>query len=345
MSGIEKRRVQRTGSSSFIITLPKEWVESVKLKTGDYVLVEKLGDKLIITPPTAEPSQLKITIRVHPTCTDIMQIFRSILGAYISGYNLISVIFDKSIPDLAKLISDIKNLVRIKLPGIEVIEETYNSVTLKVLLSIHELPLINAIRRLHLIVDSMLQDSISLLKTGYLNIAHGIIQRDDEADRFHHMIVRELSTALLDVKTQYELGISSVAETLSYRIIARNLERIADHAVNIAKRVLVVGGLKNPDLVLDFLVRDTELFNKAMNALYTYSRKEAEEVISESKVLVGEIEDALYNRVLTAQVDVKEKVTATLILDSVKRIARYSNGIAEAVLNIKVAKVNELDIK
>lgn len=342
--GIEKRRVQRTGSSSFIITLPKEWVEAVRLKSGDYVLVEKVGDKLVITPPTSEPSQLKIIIRVHQG-VDIIQVFRAVLSAYISGYNLVTVLFDKSIPELAKYISDVKNMVRIKLPGIEVIEETFNSVTLKVLLNIQELPLISAIRRLHLIINSMLQDCIALLKSNDLGIAYVIIQRDDEADRFHHMIVRELSTALLDVRTQHELGITSITEVLSYRVIARNLERIADHIVNIAKRVLAVEGLKNPAVVSEFLVKDSELFNKAMNALYTNSRREAEEAISESKKITYEIEDTLYNKVLNAPIDTREKVAVTLILDSIKRIARYSNGIAEAVLNIKVAKTSELDIK
>ncbi|MEM0249973.1 MAG: AbrB/MazE/SpoVT family DNA-binding domain-containing protein, partial [Desulfurococcaceae archaeon] len=101
MSRIERRRVQRTGSSSFIITLPKEWVEAVKLKSGDYVIVEKLGNKLIITPPSAEPSQLKITIKVHPTVTDVAQVFRSVLGAYTSGYNIIAIVFDKSTTELA----------------------------------------------------------------------------------------------------------------------------------------------------------------------------------------------------------------------------------------------------
>lgn len=345
MVGIEKRRVQRTGSSSYIITLPKEWVDSVKLKSGDYILVEKFGDKLVLIPLNVEPAQLRINIRVYPG-VDVSQVFRSILGAYITGYNIINVVFDKNIPELAKFISDVKNLVRIKLPGIEVVEETYNTITFKVLLNIQEIPLINAIKRLHLIVNSMLQDAIELLKTGDLNIAHGIIQRDDEADRFHHMIARELSMALLDIKIQHELGLSNVTEALSYRIIARNLERIADHAVNIAKRVIAIQGLRNSGpLIADYLVKDAELFNKAMNSLYTLSRREAEEVINQTKQFVETLEDILYNKIVVAPIDIKEKVIATLILDSVKRIARYSNGIAESVLNIKIAKTNELDVK
>jgi len=341
---IEKRRVQKTGSSSYIITLPKEWVDSVKLKSGDYVIIEKYGDKLVITPPRTEPLALRANIRVHAGVNP-QQVLRVLLATYIAGYNLINVTFDKNIPDLAKFVSEVKSIARAKLAGIEVVEETFNTVVFKVLIDIRELPLLSAIRRLHLIVDNMMQDCLTLLKTSDLNYAHAIIQRDDEADRFHHMIVRELSLALLDVKSQHELGIANITEVLSYRIIARNLERIADHVVAIARRVLSVGGLKNCEFVCEFLERDGKLLNKAMDALYNLSRRGAEEVISESREIVHNIENALQNKIMPLQINVHEKVAITLILDSLKRIARYSNGIAEAALNIKAAKSAELDVK
>jgi len=341
---VEKRRVQKTGSSSFIITLPKEWVDSVKLKSGDYVIVEKYGDKLVISPPRFEPLTLKANVRVY-SGIDSQQVLRMLLAAYIAGYNVISVVFDKNIPGLAKFVSEVKSIARAKLAGIEVVEESFNIVVFKVLIDIRELPLINAIRRLHIIVSNMIEDCLALLKSSDLNYAHAIIQRDDEADRFHHMVVRELSLALLDIKSQHELGITNIAEILSYRIIARNLERIADHVVNIAKRVLSTGGLKNYEPVYEFLERDGKLLNKAMEALYNLSRRGAEEVISESKKIVHDIEEALQSKIIPSQIDIHEKVTLTLILDSLKRIARYSNGVAEATLNIKAAKSAELDVK
>lgn len=344
MYSVEKRRVQKTGSSSFIITLPKDWVDSVKLKSGDYVLVEKLGNKLVITPPAAEPQQLKAVLKIYPGANK-MQILRVLLATYISGYSIITLVFDKNIPDLASLVTEIKSMARLKLAGIEVVEESANTITLKVLLSLHELPLINTIRRLHLIVSSMLNDALNLVKSGDTSIAQMIIQRDDEADRFHHLLVRELAVALLDVKVQHELGITNATEILSYRIIARNLERIADHAVNIAKRIMMLGGLRNPEYVQEYLARDIEVFEKSMSSLYSLNRREAEDVILKVREIVTEIEDVLYGKVLAAPIETKEKITIALLLDSVKRIARYSNGIAEAVLNIKASKSQELEIK
>jgi len=344
MPSTERRRVQKTGSSSYIITLPKEWVDAVGLKSGDYVNVEKYGDKLVIIPPTTEAAQMKANIRVSPEVS-VEQVFRILLATYLSGYNSITVVFDPKIPDLAKFVSEVKNMARIKLAGVEVVEETYNSVTFKILLNIKELPLISAIRRLHLIVSNMLEDVKTLLKTMDENVAYAIIQRDDEADRFHHMIARELSMALLDVRIQHELGITNVVEALSYRIIARNLERIADHSVNIARRTLAMKKAQNTEIVYELMLKATDIFSKAMGSLYSLSRREAEEVIQGSRILVEEIEKTIYEKIINSNMPDAEKAGLTLICDSIRRIVRYSNGIAESVLNIKAAKNPSIEVK
>ncbi|WP_276814741.1 phosphate signaling complex PhoU family protein [Desulfurococcus amylolyticus] len=344
MVGTERRRVQKTGSSSYIITLPKEWVDAVGLKSGDYVSVEKYGDKLVIIPPSTEAVQVKSTIKVSPEVT-VDQVFRMLLAMYLSGYSTIVVAFDSRIPDPARFISEVKNMARIKLAGVEVVEESYNSVTFKILLNIKELPLLSAVRRLHLIVNNMIEDVKTLLKTMDGNVAYAIIQRDDEADRFHHMIVRELSMALLDVRIQHELGISSIVEALSYRIIARNLERIADHSVNIARRILAMKKTSGADIVYELMVKASDLFNKAMGSLYSLSRRDAEEVIQTARVLVDEIEKTIYEKIINSTLPDNEKAGLTLICDSLRRIVRYSNGIAESVLNIKAAKNPSVEVK
>lgn len=344
MPAVERRKIQRTGSSSFIITLPKEWVDLMKLKSGDYVLIEKYNDKLLIMPSTAEGLQLRSTVKVTGV-TDVSQIFRMVLSAYLSGYSIITLQFDPKLPDLAKIISDVKNLCRIKLAGLEVIEETYNTVSFKILLNLRELPLITAIKRLHLIVNNMLNDALQLVRSGDRNIAMAILQRDDEADRFHHMIVRELSLALLDIRVQHELGLVSSVEALSYRIIARNLERIADHVVNIAKRFTSVSPSPAVDIVEGLLSQAIEVFNKAMNSLYTLSRRDAEDVIESARAVVQEVDRTITDKLIKMRISESEKASLVLICDSIRRIARYSNGIAESILNIRAAKSQEIELK
>jgi len=46
-----KRKLVRTGKSSYAIILPKDWVEYYGLKEGDYVLLE-VNKFIVIKPPT-----------------------------------------------------------------------------------------------------------------------------------------------------------------------------------------------------------------------------------------------------------------------------------------------------
>ncbi len=343
---VERRKIQKTGSSSYIITLPKEWIDAVGAKPGDYVLVYEHGNKLIITPSYMETQQLssEITITGAP---DIQEVFRIVVAQYLAGYSTITVVFKDNIPGLAKRISELKNLARVKLAGVEVVDETYNTIVFKILLNIKELPLMRAIRRLHLIVNNMLSDAITAFRTKNLSLAEAVIQRDDEADRFHFMITRQLALALLDIRIMHELGITSPVETINYRILARNLERIADHAVNIAYRVR-----DRPDdckYCIDFCnIGDSviELFNKSMDSIYRLSRRTAEETINKAKMLVEELQQLLSHKVLVDNsIASEEKTVLSMVYDSLRRITRYSNGIAEATLNIKVAKTNRVEIK
>ncbi len=342
---VEKRKIQKTGSSSYIVTLPKEWIDSMGLKSGDYVLIYEHEGKLVITPPKLESGVLSGEIKVLKP-VDNEQIFRILVAMYLSGYSNITITFNQSIPDLAKRLSDLKNRARIKLAGVEVVDETYNSVVMKILLDLKELPLIRATRRLHLIVNNMLKDALEAFKNNDRGLAEAVLQRDDEADRFHFMIVRQLALALLDIRVMHELGISNPVEAINYRIVARNLERIADHAVNIARRTFH----RQSECVLceetyDLGIRITNLFNKAMDGLYKLSRQQSEEVIHEAHEIVSEIEETLLNKILLGNISDQEKTLLTMIFDSLRRITRYSSGIAEATLNIKVSKSSITEIK
>ncbi len=343
---VERRKIQKTGSSSYIVTLPKEWIDSVGIRPGDYVLIYEHGNKLVITPSYTEVQQLQSEIRITGS-PDIQEVFRIIVAQYLAGYNTIAIVFEEDMPGLARKISELKNLARVKLAGVEVVDETYNTLVLKILLNIKELPLMRAIRRLHLIVNNMLNDAIEAFRTKNIGLAEAVIQRDDEADRFHFMITRQLALALLDIRIMHELGIASPVETINYRILARNLERIADHAVNIAHRAM-----DRPDTCkycLEFSSlgeRIISLFNKSMDSLYRLSRRTAEETIEEARVLVQELQNLLSLKVLADNsISGEEKTVLSMVYDSLRRITRYSNGIAEATLNIKVAKSSLIEIK
>jgi len=315
------------------------------LKSGDYVYIYEYDDKLVIASSKIEARRAKGEIRVTAP-VDNSEVFRVLVGMYLSGYDTITVYFDPSIPNIAGRLSELKSYARIKLAGVEIIDETFNQITLRILLGFKELPLVSALKRLHVIASNMVKDAISAFCEKNVERANAVIQRDDECDRFHFMIVRQLSQALLDVSVMRELGLENPVEALNYRIIARNLERIADHAVNIARRTLY----RDEECVLcgevcDLGLKVEELLDKSVDCLYKLSRKLCEEAIKEAGNLVKTIESTLVDKVLVSDIKGSEKIVLTLVLDSLRRITRYSNGIAEAALNIESSRKQVIELK
>ena len=50
----ETRKIQYTGGSSYIVSLPKKWVQDLGLKQGDHVLIRREGNSLLQLTPASK---------------------------------------------------------------------------------------------------------------------------------------------------------------------------------------------------------------------------------------------------------------------------------------------------
>jgi len=78
---------------------------------------------------------------------------------------------------------------------------------------------------------SMLRDSIEALVNRDAELAHSVCIRDDEVDQFKHHIRRRAEEMMIAEPTRMPALLTLLA-------VSRNLERIADHATNVAEDVL-----------------------------------------------------------------------------------------------------------
>ncbi len=79
--------------------------------------------------------------------------------------------------------------------------------------------------------ERMVQESIQAFLEGSTDKALRVIRADDEVDALNDQIFRELLTYMLSDPR-------NITRALSLILMARNLERIADHATNIAEEVV-----------------------------------------------------------------------------------------------------------
>ena len=63
----ETRKIQFTGGSSYIVSLPKKWIQDLKLKQGDLVVIARQGHSILQIAPISKrisKEQKEATIEV-----------------------------------------------------------------------------------------------------------------------------------------------------------------------------------------------------------------------------------------------------------------------------------------
>jgi len=79
------RRVQFTGKSTYIVSLPKSWVLNQGLNAKSQVIIEERGNQLIIKPVVA-PQEKREKIAVIQLDSESPEaISRRIIAAYVMG--------------------------------------------------------------------------------------------------------------------------------------------------------------------------------------------------------------------------------------------------------------------
>ncbi|MCD6313145.1 MAG: AbrB/MazE/SpoVT family DNA-binding domain-containing protein, partial [Thaumarchaeota archaeon] len=88
------RSIMRSGGS-LVVSLPKSWVEAVKLGEGDYVVVEVAGSSLIISPTRVE-EESEVKLRFE---SDMRSLMDKVVAAYLMGYDSIRISFPRHVKE------------------------------------------------------------------------------------------------------------------------------------------------------------------------------------------------------------------------------------------------------
>ena len=341
----EKRRIQMTGGSTLIVSLPIAWAREMGVSQGDEVVLTQKRDKSILISPQSKANKeiSKATIQLIPN-EPPENIVRLLISHYLVGYDVITLASQKGFS--AKDRKWIKDTIRLSLIGMEVVEESGDRLILQSLLNYTELTLPNAIQRMSKIIRSMQKDVISAIREGNQDYAKDVIQRDSEVDRFYLLTVRQIKSAIRDVELTKKIGIYRQRDCIGYRLIVKSLERIADHAERIAENILQIKGIKEisktfPEICeLGDLSR--KVFDLSIECLSEMDRKLANLTISEAKEAV-KMEGVIVKKVLNSEFDIVEKTYIRSALESFGRIAEYGADIAEVIINMSVKGPEEED--
>jgi len=335
----ELRKIQLTGGSTYIVSLPKGWVEGMGLGRGSVVSVSRMDDlTLCIQPRDAERGgevrRAVLTVTDDHTPENIT---RKVISAYLIGYNVIQLRNPVKRLDMAQRYA-VKDFVRKKLMGTEILSDLPQELTLQVLLSRYELSVKDALRRMSLIAASMHRDAVETLSSGDAQIAREIVAMDDEVDRFGLYIIRLLKAAAVEPRAVREIGLSTPRETLGYRLITKSVERMADHAVNIATNSLALTMASLDEALLgelgDLSERAVGVFEDAIESLFEWDYAGAEGVMGRAEGIRGLEAEAI--QLIIKGAGAGDVPALRLVLESIMRTAEYGADVAEVVLNLTI---------
>lgn len=312
------------------------------LNAGDQVaLIQEHDNSLSIVPNISglRESLDEVTAIILPGDSSSM-VKRKVVSMYLAGYDIIHLKLKSGRINPA-LRDGVREVVRRNLVGTEIIADASDNITLQVLLSMPELSISTAIRRMYLIASSMHRDALSALAELNYEMAKEVIKSDDEVDRFSLYVLRNLVMATKNGRVLREMGLKNPSDCLSYRVAAKSIERVADHASSIADKAIKLKG-KIPEKSLQKIDKMSHLamtvLGDSVEALLRRDYQLADKTVDNAEN-IRTLEDDVITAMEKDRAD--DLGNIKLALEDIRRTAEYASDIAEVAMNDTIDEVTE----
>ncbi|CAG0997422.1 Phosphate-specific transport system accessory protein PhoU [Methanosarcinales archaeon] len=327
MINAEIRKVQITGKSTFVVSLPKKWAVNAGITSGSLVHMHPQEDgSLLLTTNGGFASHGTKTLTIDGSGGD--PLIRDIIATYVAGYRVIELKAKNITMEQRKNITAIVK----KLIGIEIIEETNEKVVIQDISNPGDMPIDMSFRRMHIKVQWMLDNTFKAMNTKDVSLASEVVKQDDEIDRLNLLISKQFMDILLHsrISEKSELGLTGA---FYYRLASDQLERISDHASKIAG-IIMESGEKIPNTMLDDIIKigiiSYKLVNDSVGSFTKCNVELANRVIEEHKKIGEELRRTRHP---AATLNPDAVMSLGLIADSVKRIGDYAANVAELAID------------
>ncbi|MFC5135567.1 MULTISPECIES: phosphate signaling complex PhoU family protein [Haloferacaceae] len=316
-----ERKVQLTGGTTYTISLPKGWANDRSLDTGDTLNLYPRGGRLLLARPETE--ERRQTVSISAARHDPAGIERLVAAAYVAGADVVRVDGSPARAERAAVRNAVAGLV-----GIEIAEETTETVVARTMLDVGDLPPSRTLERMADRTLTMHEEAVAAALAGDGEAGDRVREQDDDVDRLFGLLSREFQRSLVEVP-----AVADGLTPFDHYAVARQLERVADHAEKIAESADAIGEPPSDPVAadLDRLAADARA---AVERAFSETIGECDPralgaIVAEVDDLVEEIrrvDRALYER------DLADGYVLATVLDSITRTAEYGVNVAEVGL-------------
>ena len=276
MVKIDVRKLISFGKGSYIISMPKSWIQRNSLKKGDLISVNDDGFELTLSANQLEKKSDVKDISIEAKGKNLEFLKSEIVSSYLNGYDTINILFDNDSREAPR----IKDIIR-NLSGLEIMEQTSSRIAAKNLININEISIQNIIRRMDIITRAMIEDAILCYKgqCAYDSIQH----RDVDVNRLYFLAYRVIKNAIKNPRIAKSLGLDPW-QLHSDTLIILRLEKIADRQKRIARYTCNVSLERDAVIELDSIHTTIgESYNEVMKAFYNNDKQLAINVETTNK--------------------------------------------------------------
>lgn len=327
---MEYRKIQFTGKSSYVVSLPKNWVESQGIKKNDSIVIIPHKNGTLMLMPKAGKRQIETKeIDVSVIENNETLLFRILISAYINGYPNIIL---KSKKEMSPTVRNSAIKFTQSAIGPEIIDEDNKTIIIKNLLDPSEMPFDKTIKRMYALTKAMHESVMSAIKNKDKETIKKTIEMDTNVDRLHWFVSRQFNILLKDIEFSERMGLAQ-NDGVYYFLISRVIERIADHAVKIARSSFFVmdeiDSNINKELSLQSKI-SLKIFGRAFDAWTKKDIDLANKNIDSVQELISGCE-AINKEILKK--NYKSAAYISDIVDSIRRTGEYSADMSEITIN------------
>ncbi len=328
---MELRKIQVTGGSTHVVSLPKKWVDRNGLGRSDTVAIHEEPDGSLLLIPHSEARHKLKSLTVHiPDAPGAEEVVRRLVGAYLAGADEIHIRCNGKMDP--KVRQKVREITR-DLVGVEILEESASAMVLQDLVGVSDMDLRKTMTRMQRIARIMYDDAIAALQARDIAGAQDVANRDDELDRLLWMVSKQMHALLEQPRLAAKLNVRP-AEALNLFLAARALERMGDHAAKISKNIVTLAGRDLPKAIVEAVVAHADVVRKIWDDAFTSLKRPDFE---QASAAADAGEEAAKWRAqfpnLLRNLPPESVGPLTLIADSIDRTRGYAIDLAETAMN------------
>ncbi len=181
------------------------------------------------------------------------------------------------------------------------------------------------------LVLNNINEAFLAFKTNNLKKAESLMKADDEVDQLEE----DISKSALRVMWKEQPYAQDLRVVTGILKLVTDLERIGDHATDIAEQTIHIGSLKNQRLLPKTTIMSESAYQMVLNAINAFVKQDvklAKQVIEDDDVVDAQFNDVMASvteQIKNDSIDSQYAVSVIMVAKYMERVADHAVNLAE----------------